>query len=365
MKKSKKVFLGIVGVLALVGICFVCLSFYAKKEINQPKFELPEISEAAPASPLPTTKEDAFDYVNALYEKALSANDVEGSCHTDVHLTEGERTTDFSAEDNDVLSRVLDKAQGALNELYPSFENVRMTEAEYKPALGFTKADVTDFTAESGYTDENGEHIDDGIYYITLTVNPECVDNSALLESDARKSIEKELSPALTVKSLDITSSALTVSFRISNYNDMLTHTEIKCSSAVRATFDFVGDYRIISDKTEEITIPYETVEMIDFFHYGVHFTEAQLAVQKKDIKALPLEVRVNAETTKDDYKLTFEVSEDGILDISEDGVMTVVGTKEEPLTVKATLEYDGHTYSDELTVYATEMEVKTDEQGN
>lgn len=356
MKKATKIFLGIAGVTALIGICFACLSLYAKKEINKPKFEMPEVTETAPASPLPTNKEDAFDYVSALFEEAVSADDVEGSLHTEVHL---------SSEDNAVLSRVLGKSQDALSELFPSYDNVRMSEAKDKPALGFTKADVTDFTAEKGYTDENGEYTDDGIYYITLTVNPDCVDGSALLESDVRKKVENDFSDLLTVKSLDITSDSLTASFEISSYNDMLTYTEIKCSSAVKGTYDFVGDYRIISEKTEELTIPYEKVEKISFFHYGIHFSEAQIAVQKNDVEALPLEVRVNAETTKDDYKLTFDVSEDGKIEIDEDGVLTVVDTQEEPLTVTATLEYDGHTYSDELTVYATELEVNTDEQGD
>ena len=79
-------------------------------------------------------------------------------------------------------------------------------------------------------------------------------------------------------------------------------------------------------------------------------------------MQAVPLEVRVNGETTQDDYKLTFDVSKDGILDIDEDGVMTVIGTNEKPVTVTAVLEYAGHTYEDTLIVYATELEVSADE---
>ena len=93
--------------------------------------------------------------------------------------------------------------------------------------------------------------------------------------------------------------------------------------------------------------------------------SERQMAVQKSDMKALPLDVWVNAETTKDNYKIKFDISQDGILEIDEDGVMTVIGTQKEPVTVTTVLEYAGHTYTDKLIVYATELEVKTDEPEN
>ena len=44
---------------------------------------------------------------------------------------------------------------------------------------------------------------------------------------------------------------------------------------------------------------------------------------------------------------------------------MEVVSTQTEPVTVTAVLEYNGHTYTDKLDVYATELEVKTDEPEN
>ena len=357
-----KVFLGVAGVLALVGICFICLSFYAKNEINKPKFELPEIGEEHYASPRPKTKDEAFDYVSELFENSVKADDVEISQHTDVNTTEGEKVLPFSDADNAAISRVLENAQGALGELYPVSESVLIKDEKNVPSLGFTKSDVTDFTASKGYEDENGEFVDDGNYYITLTVDPSCIDKNALLESDIRKSIEKELSSVLTVSKLDIVPEGFTASFKVSYYNDMLTWTELKQSLKIKAAVDFTGAYKALSSETAELEIPYETVHGIELFHYGIHFTERQIAVQKKDMQALPLEVRVNAETTKDEYKLTFDVSKDGILEIDEDGVMSVVNTQEEPLTVTAILEYDGHTYTDKLIVYATELEVKTDE---
>ncbi len=357
-----KIFLGVAGVMALVGLCFASLSIYAKKEINKPKFEYPELIAEEPVSALPTTKEAAFEYIEKLYNGSITADDVELSQHTDAHFPAEERVTPFSDTDNELFSRVLDNAQGALGALYPVDTSVRVNELENAPQLGFTKADVIGFTATRGYTDEGGNEVDDGCYYITLTVKPESIDTKKMLEGEVLKNVEKELSSALTVKSLDITPVGFTASFKIVYGSDMLIWSEFRHNVKLIAEVDFTEDYKALSAETAKLEIPYETVQSVDLFHYGVHFTERQLAVNKSDMKALPLEVRVNAETTKDDYKMTYSVSEDGILDIDKDGVMNVDGVSGKPLTVTATLEYDGHTYTDTLIVYATELEVKTDE---
>ena len=270
--------------------------------------------------------------------------------------------TPFADADNAILSRVLEQAQGAVSGLYPSTESALMTQLTDIPAFGFTKADVTDFTATKGYVNEAGETVDDGNYYITLTIDPSCTDTQAMLDSNVRKQIEQELTPMLSVTSLSIVPEGFTASFRIGYADDALRWIELKHNLTVKADVAFTEDYKALSGETTSLEIPYETVQSIDLFHYGLHFTERQMAVQKDDMKALPLEVNVNAETTKENYQIRFDVSEDGILEIDADGVMSVVGTQEAPVTVTAVLEYDGHTYSDKLIVYATEMEVKTDE---
>ncbi|MBQ7596445.1 MAG: hypothetical protein IJU45_07265 [Clostridia bacterium] len=361
MKKRAKIILGVLGVLALLGICFASLSIYAKKEINKPKFELPEMTEQQ-GSPLPATKEEAFSYVDGIYQKIASADDIEMNMHTDVH-TGGEKALPFSSADNEVISRVLEKAQGNLGALYPKSENVLLSKTNDFPTLGFTAADITDFTAEKGRIDESGKTVDEEYYFITFTVNPERIDKQAMLSGDVRERIEDELSPVLSVSSLEIAPEGFTASFKIRHYDDTPVHIEFKRSVKIKASVDFVMEpYQKISKDTVQVELPYETVQIIDLFHYGIHFTERQIAVQKNDMQALPLEVNVNAATTKEDYKLKFDVSKDGLLEIDEDGVMTVKSTQEEPLTVTATLDYDGHTYTDKLIVYATELEVKTDE---
>lgn len=362
MKKSVKILLGTLGVLALVGLCFLCVAIYAKKEINKPRFEMPELNEQAVSS-LPDNKTEAFEYVSRLYENAVSSDDVEISQHTDVHTAQGEKLLPFSEADNGVISRIFEKSQGSLGDLYPKCENVLAVKAENVPDLGFTADDVVDFTAEKGRIDENGKTAEEDCYFITLKVNPDRIDVNEMLESDVRKNIEKELSSILSISSLDIAPEGFEASFKVRYADELMTHAEIKRNVRISAAVDFKGeDYQSLSKNTAQLEFPYETVNVIDLFHYGVRFIERQIAVQKNDMKALPLEVRVNSQTQREDYNMTYSVSDDGFLKIDEDGVMTVTNTREEPLKVTAELEYDGHKYTDTLIVYATELEVKTDE---
>ncbi len=184
-----------------------------------------------------------------------------------------------------------------------------------------------------------------------------------MLESDVRKGIEEELANVLNISALDIVPEGFTASFKVRYFDDAIVHIEFKRSVKVKASVDFnLEPYKELSQDTVQVELPYETVQIIDLLNYGIRFTERQIAVQKKDMQALPLDVSVDAQTTKEDYKLTFDVSEDGVLDIDSDGVMSVKSTREEPLIVTATLDYDGHIYTDKLIAYATELEVKTDE---
>ena len=361
MKKATKIILGITVTVLLLGLCFTSLSLYAKREINKPRFELPALS-GQQGSPLPADKAQAFDYVSGLYQKVSAADDVEISLHTDVDTTRGEKVMPFSDADNKVISRALEKAQGRLGELYPKSENVLLSESEGLPPLGFTVADIIDFTAEKGRM-EDGKTVEEEYYFISFTLNNGCIDTRSMLESGVRKSIEKELSSVLSVSNLDIEPESFTVNFKIRYFDDLLTHVEFKRCAKIKASVDFTGEaYKALDSGTVRLELPFDTAQSIDVFSYGIHFTERQIAVQTSDIRALPLEVRVNSETTKEDYGLSFDVSKDGLLEIDDDGVMSVKAAQKAPVTVTATLEYDGHKYTDTLIVYVTELEVKTDE---
>ena len=98
---------------------------------------------------------------------------------------------------------------------------------------------------------------------------------------------------------------------------------------------------------------------------YGLHFNEDYLEQRPDDITTLPLEIHVNnASVQGEDFTVTYDVSDPATLEIDEDAVMTVKKTNDvsstDGVTVTATLQYEGKTYSDDITIYITKLEKTT-----
>lgn len=361
-KKSKKnLILIILAVVLLVGACFATVTVYAKRQLSKPKFTMPEQPAAMSVTPLPKTKEAICAYINGLYSQVLSADNVEGSFSTGVNLDE-----DIKAEMKDadlsMLNYIRGGASGRISEFYPSASNVVMSEAENFPAIEIQPGDVKECEAQQGHTDEEGNVSDDAFYFITLGIDPASIDTSAMTKSDIYKKIEETLAPAAKLENVEIKAESRTVSVKIDRVADRILNVDISTVYSVSANAVFTDDYKALAENGETaVTMPYKTDEHISFSYFGAVFTQPAIVVKHGDMKALPASVTVDSDASKEDYKLTFEPSDKEAVSIDADGVMTVEGSGEETVTVKMILEYGGHTYTDELTVYITEMEVQTD----
>ena len=358
MKKAGKIIIVILCTIGFIGLCFLCVGIYAKHELSKPVFEFPGIVEEKSASELPSDKYAAYDYVAGLYNAAISADNTEGSWHTDITAV-GEAVLPFSDEDNTAFTRVWKSSAGVLSGLCPKEENIKLSEAKNIPQLNFEKADVLDFSAEQGRINDEGETEDDNFYFITLEIKPGSFDSDSVTKGEIFKTAAEELSSLFRIETADISADTITAEFKIDRFSDQLVSAKI--TKKLNANLGLLSS-QTVHDMLFKAALPYECIQYIEFMHYGLHFTERQIVVQPKDMKSLPLEVWVNSETQKDEYSLVFDVSEDGVLDIDEDGVMTVSGESEEKVKLTATLNYCGKTYTDELTVYVTLKEVKTDE---
>ena len=169
ISKKKSIILIALAVVLLIGICFATLSVYAKKELNKPKFTIPEEKPAVSATPLPQDVGGLCAYVNSLYENTVNADNSEGSWHTDINL-EGDIVTPFASSDQSILAYIKDNAAGEVAALYPNESEVKMSGAKNAPVIRINPADVSNFTAEQGHTDEEGNVSDDGFYFISFEI---------------------------------------------------------------------------------------------------------------------------------------------------------------------------------------------------
>ncbi len=361
-KSNKKNIVSIIIVVALlIGACFATITIYAKKTLNKPKFSLPEEEPVASARELPKTADGLCAYVNSLYENVLASDEAEGSWHTDVGL-DGEINVPFADADREVLTFIKDNAAPEVAGLYPNESNVKMAEAENAPVIRVNPADVLEFTAEQGHTDEEGNVRDDGFYFITFVLTPTAIDTAAMTSDDVYAGAVEKLADAAEIKETEFTAERYEISYKIDRITDQIVNIDVSKDYQLKTSFTFKEAYSALMQDAGEaqLEMPYKTALRIGFKWYGARFTQRSMAVRPGDMKALPASVVVNTEATKEDYKLTFEPSDKEALTIDEDGVMTVEKAADEPVTVKMTLEYNGHTYTDELLIYITELEVET-----
>ena len=348
------------------------MAVYAKKELNKPKFKMPEEKPVASASELPQDKEALCAYVNSLYEKALKADNAEGSWHTDVNL-EGDIVTPFVGPDNSIVSYIIDNCAGEIADLYPIESEQKMSEAKSAPVVKINPADVDTFTAEQGHTDDVGNVTDDGYFFITFEMKPESVDTASLTESKVYTEAVKKLGDVADVVDCEFESEGCSYSFKIDRTTDEILNVDVCNNYRIKANTQLKPDFTGLLPAEQDslianIELPYKTAQRISFKWYGAVFYQRAMAVKPDDMKSLPADVRVNTASTKDDYKLTFTPSKEGVVSIDEDGVMTVskhaieaLVAPDDPITIEMKLDYEGKTYTDTLIVYITELEVETD----
>lgn len=358
MKKSSKIALIVLVVLVLLGICFTTVGLYAKNEINKPRFSLPEQPLQPSVTPLPADAAQGAAYIERLFQ-ATRADDVETTWYTDVNLG-GDAQLPFADADNALLLFIRDQAAGQIAALYPSLTDAVTLAVDAAPRLPLD-APVIEFTAEQGRTDDAGNVTEDDFYFITLTLDPASIDTQAMTTGEVYQGITEILAPAASMDEIHLEATNLTVSAKIDRVTDQLLTVDVTRTFEAQAALTLTDAYAALAaEKTANVTLPYETTEHFSFRHYGARFTERAMAVTPGDMKALPAAVTVNAAATKEDYKLTFDVSQPETMTIDADGVMNVLQASDKPVTITMTLDYDGHSYTDQLLVYITELEVET-----
>ena len=372
-RNVKKIVPIVLAIILLMGLCFTCVGLYAKHELTKPKYAMPDATLES-KSELPKNKAEALAYVKELYNAAVNADDVEGSWHTDAKLKDYDEgiTASLSDADREIVAYIWEHADenDQVKNLYPKADNVLQCVEEGVYRFNVTDADVLDYTAERGRYDDDDKYVDDDYYFITLNVDPASVDAAAISQGEVYGKFAEVLAPAFNVQDPVFEVKSVAMKFKIARAFNEISSLEITRAYKIKARLLLTEAYAgLLASPDETVELPYQATEKVSFKYYGAHFTKTCIVVNPGDMEALPAAVRVNDAATKaeqsppgeGEFRLSFVPSDPDVIKIDDDGVMSVNGTSEQPVTVTMTLEYDGHTYTDELTVYITELEVATE----
>ena len=372
MKKSARILLILLIVVVLLIACFISVAVYAKMEFNKERSWLPaEIApQQASVTELPDNAHDAYAYAMRLYNEAIVSDFAEGSWHTDVDLG-GDVQWPFSENDNRMVNEIRTEAAGALQALYPTVSSVKMSDeaADELPVIDLKEEDVLEYVYDAGAVfNRKGEYNSD-TYELVFKVDPAFEDVKEVKESAVYAGVCEALKDAMTVNDALIEVREVEIRFRIDRLTDQMQSVAVKRVCEIKADVTLTDAYAALAQSAGKdrftVTLPYKATEQISFMWYGLRFTEDYLEQKPDDMIALPLEVHVNGGSVQgEDFELTYDISDPETLEIDKDAVLTVNKATEASATggvhVTAVLTYEGKTYTDDITIYVTELEKTT-----
>ena len=370
MKKGVKITLILLIVVVLLVACFISVAIYARMEFQKERTWFPpEFSpQQSSVTELPDNIHDAYTYVMKLYNETVNSDTTEGSWHTDVDLN-GDVELPFKEADKKVFDEIRSETAGKLRALYPEVNSVKMSEedADEVPEVNLEESEILEYIYDpETIFNRKGEYNSD-TYELVFKVSPDFEKTEDILQSDVYKGICEELKNALTVNSAKIDVKEVEIRFRVDRLTDHLLNVEIMRFSDVTADVTLTDAYSALLKNGDRmtVTLPYRATEHIDFMWYGLRFTDDFLEQKPNDITPLPLDVHVNTAAVRgEDFEIEFEISHPETLTIDDDLVMTIKQVNDisgtEGVTIKATLLYEGEKWSDDLTVYITEMDKTT-----
>ena len=370
MKKGVKITLILLIVIVLLIACFISVAIYARIEFQKERTWFPpEFSpQQASVTELPDNIHDAYTYVMKLYNETVNSDVTEGSWHTDVDLG-GDVELPFREADKKVFDEIRSETAGKLRALYPDINSVKMSEedANEVPEVNLEESEILEYIYDpAAIFNRKGEY-NSNTYELVFKVSPAFEKTEDILQSDVYKAICEELKDALTINSAKIDVKEVEIRFRVGRLTDQLLSVEIMRFSDVTADVTLTEAYSALLENGDRLTVtlPYRATEHIDFMWYGLRFTDDFLEQKPNDITPLPLDVHVNGAAVRgEDFDIEFEISHPETLTIDDDLVMTINRVNDisgtEGVTITATLLYEGKTWSDDLTVYITEMDKTT-----
>lgn len=365
MSKMKRNLLIIAGLILLIGVCSVSLYFYAKKEINKPKFIIPDNKKAA-AVDIPNSSSGILSYVEELYGKSFT-DEVSVSKTVSLNIPDDSIKSELPEADNKIALMVKNQYLNYLDSLYKEYESVIGNKAENIRPLEFDVGDIDgDAVMTEGKTDDNGNISEDDYYFFDIPIkglpypvfddaSPRQYKSFAIEENrHVYDDLKKEVKDLGTVCSdhFEITSAG--ISGKIDKVRNKLLNLSI--SHTYRCCFSFQFDNEYISLGNVDFELSYTVTENYTFNWFGAYFSDNYFYINTGDEKALPLAVNVG----EGKYKLKLKSSDDSKVSVDSEGVIEAleVTDKEKPVVIDMSFEYNGYTYSDKCFVTVTDLEI-------
>ena len=365
-KKKQFLAFGLCSFLALV-LCMVALVITVENvEGTQGGNE--ENEHPASKTELTDNNIEIAEYLGKLVNTARSDKFVKTNSYTDVFIENDSVAVDGKTEgaDRDLFIYLKDRVIGTVDALYGDDAVGTFSVADSKkPYIDLADEESLQASFSVGQTDENGKQllddngniVDEGFYYITLSVAPESVESKAVQTAfnlnnkiSISEEIKKSLLPDCKAEIISADIERLTVNAKVNRLTDEISELCIERVYNVKADLEFLHGLSVFGEKTVEFK--YGLSEKFEYFYAGVTFDAHKLVLEK----GAEAQLSVNAVIDNDsDYNVKFISSDENIATVDEMGYISAIGSGEAVITVE--LQYLGEAFTDKCDVSITKAE--------
>lgn len=352
LSMKTKVFLLLGTPIIVILICSIVIYYSAQSIVENDVYEeTPEVLEIEGTD----TADGAAAYIDGLLNDAMTAGTVKLNGYTSVSLGDfgGENVSGSQAK---LLGFMAGSIGGGIGGKY--YENVdedfggdtsSLGEVKLFPGDGEYNFEVKEDSDTVAFTFENKAPSDEAAEYYkkdTETAAKALTDYAGVFEAE---DVKAELASLKTYAEAD-------------GVKNELLRIETTRTYAVTLTAKFIGSYAELGAQT--LNFNYTVRDNFDVKFAGISIGQDEIRINKNGYDNVQLDARVSDKALPEEFSLTYSSSDESVVTVDENGMVEAQGIeREEPVTVTATLDYLGHTYTAEVPVYVIEPvdSVKTD----
>lgn len=363
-KSNKSRALIIVLVLLLLfGGCIAAVGLYAKATITEGTVELAEEPLASKTEAPDQSGFNAY-LTDTLINKTYDSKKVRTNLSSNVYIDKDSVTLDVGSANAEVVKYIVSSLSGRIGELYPSHEGDFGDGFTLFPTVAIPEDKISSFEFKQGEVNPDNDETanEPDYYYFTVETGEfDIVDDAAVSQhtfpvyssADLKPAIHKvadSLSQMLDAKNCEIKAISSKADGKVNRLLDELQYLTLSAKYNVKLDSDFKGEYEKLGKGTLSFDVTVE--QKYDYSWAGVSIGEDEMSLKLNEEEQLTMDAVVSEKAVSGDYKLTFKSSDESICSVDKDGFVKGHKISDKPVTVTATLEYLGNTYTDTCEIY-------------
>lgn len=312
--------------LVIIVLCSVVIVLYAGSLVEEGTYN-PQPEPPVYLSQVPESDEDRIAAVNTLLQAAQTGNETQITVETTVDLH------DLTSNLTEAQKNLFVFASGSVEGGMAGFANRKgLSYGESADLFAPIASDNIELTQEELFT------------YTADIENPFAEEDGQVFTQTQDAFVN-----VLTVIDKKITPATSNVQLLLDPVTDRLREVTYSRTYNMDYTVEFVGELADLG--TQNLQFGCTLTDKYTITWAGISIEQNLISLAKNGYQALSTTIHKAEDATPEDYKLTYTSSDESVATVDEKGFVEAVAVSDTLVTITATMEYLGKTYTDSCEV--------------